>query len=509
MKKVMLVEDEELILQGIRNIVDWEELGLKVVHMAHDGVEALEMWEKEPVQIVVTDISMPEMDGLTLLRKLRDQEEQVRFIILTGYDEFAYAREAVRLDVENYILKPIDEEELIRQLRETVRKLEEMDRKKLTYIDEKTQWMHFLNGKSEKSDGEKFAEMLGLATEGHSYHGAVMKWNLDGLKEKKITNMIVELKKEEHLRIVHLPPDSLLMILDGGRMDEAARSEEQVREYFSELQNQMESRFNIMTFICVGASFQRFEELPEAYRSAKKLQKYLIIEGYGNCISLPQIQNRKTESVRMDETQLRKFILKKEKEAAVDYIEDLFINNIRKDADVSSLYQMAVKMAMLLQDMKKEYKLESGRFHDVSELMETIFSADDIHGIKTAFISEIVEIIECMHEEDSQYTPVVRQIIGEVQKNYREDMNLKTLAHRYHMNASYLGQLFQKEVGCSFAQYLSNTKNGIAKELILNTNMKINEIAKQVGYPDTSYFYRKFKQSYGVSPASLREMKKY
>ena len=106
MKKVMLVEDEELILQGIRNIVDWEALGLSVVHMAHDGVEALEMWEREPVHIVVTDISMPEMDGLTLLRKIREKEEQVRFIILTGYDEFAYAREAVRLDVENYILKP-------------------------------------------------------------------------------------------------------------------------------------------------------------------------------------------------------------------------------------------------------------------------------------------------------------------------------------------------------------------------------------------------------------------
>lgn len=502
MKKVMIVEDEELILQGIRNIVDWEALGLRVVHMAHDGVEALEMWEREPVQIVVTDISMPEMDGLTLLREIRKREEQVRFIILTGYDEFAYAREAVRLDVENYILKPIDEDELIRQLRETVGKLNEMDKKKLTYIDEKNQWIHFLKGNCEKSDAEKFAEMLGLPPEGQTCHAAVMKWNLEGLKEKKITDMIVELKKEEPLRIVHLPPDSLLMLVDG-------TSVEKVQEYLSELQDRIEGRFNIMTFICLGNSFQSFEELPKAYKSAKKLQKYLIIEGYGNCVSLSQIQNRKTESIRMDEAQLRKFILKKQKEAAVDYIEDLFINNLRKDAAVSSLYQMAVKMAMLLQDMKKEYKLESGRFHDLSELMETIFSADDIHGIKTAFISEIIEIIECMHEEDSMYTPVVRQIVAEVHKNYREDMNLKTLAHRYHMNASYLGQLFQKEVGCSFAQYLSNTKNGIAKELILNTNMKINEIARQMGYPDTSYFYRKFKQSYGVSPASMREMKKY
>ena len=118
-------------------------------------------------------------------------------------------------------------------------------------------------------------------------------------------------------------------------------------------------------------------------------------------------------------------------------------------------------------------------------------------------------IIDSMHTEESHYTPVIKQILAEVRENYREDMNLKTLAYKYHMNTSYLGQIFQKEVGCSFAQYLSNTKNRKAKDLILSTNMRINDIAKEVGYPDTSYFYRKFKQCYGVSPASLREMKKY
>ncbi len=504
MKKVMIVEDEELILQGIRNILDWEALGLDVVHMAHDGTEALQMWEKEPVHIVVTDISMPEMDGLTLLRKIREKEEQVCFIILTGYDEFDYAREAIRLGVENYILKPINEEELERQLRETVQKLEELDKKKLQYIDEKTQWLHFLNGKAEKEEYRKFEKMLGLGDNGESYHAAVMKWSTDELKEQKLAEVLVELKKESGLKIVHLPPDNLLMILGDGERDESG-----VLEYFSELQNRMESSYDMMTFIGVGSSFHNIEQLPEAYRAARKLQKYLIIEGYGSCISQKQIGSRKTEDILMDESQFRKYILKKEKEPAVAYIEDLFINNIRKDASAGSLYQTAVKMAMLLQDIKKEYKLESDRFYDLPELMETIFGADDILGIKAAFISEITEIIECMHEEDSQYTPVVRQIMAEVQQNYKEDMNLKTLAYKYHMNASYLGQIFQKEVGCSFAQYLSDKKNGIAKDLILNTNMKINDIARQVGYPDTSYFYRKFKQCYGVSPASLREMKKY
>lgn len=502
----MLVEDEELILQGIRNILDWESLGLQVVHMAHNGQEALDMWEREPVDIVVTDLNMPVMDGLTLLKEIRKREEQVRFIILTGYDEFEYAREAIRLEVENYILKPINEEELEAQLKETVEKLDEMAKKKIEYIDEKTIWMHFLHGKTGMEEAQYLEKNLDFSKEDGMYHAAVMKWSVDSLREQRITDVIVDLRNEEKsMRVVHLPPDSLLMILHG---EDAG--EEAVFEYFSGLQNRIESRFNILTFICVGPAFGDFRQLPEAYKVAMKLQKYLLIEGYGSCISQSHIQERKTEDVTIDESFLRKLILKKEKETALSYLEDLFINNVRRGVTIDVLYQTAVKIAMILQEIKKEYRLEEAeRLHDLPELIETIYHADDIFGIKTAFISEIIEIIDCIHEEDSQYTPIVRQIIAEVQRNYKEDMNLKTLAYKYHMNASYLGQIFQKEVGSSFAQYLSNTKNGIAKDLILNTNMKINDIAKQVGYPDTSYFYRKFKQCYGVSPASLREMKKY
>lgn len=505
MKKVMLVEDEELILQGIFNIIDWNALGLEVVHMAHNGQEALEMWEKEPVDIVVSDITMPVMDGLTLLRVLREKEEKVRFIILSGYDEFEYARTAIRLGVESYILKPINEEELERQLKETVEKLDEMYKEKIKYIDEKTQWMHFLSGKTEAGGYAEYAGILDIPSQTERFYAAVMKWRLDELKENRITDVIVTLKKQEPgLRLVHLLPDSLLMILVDPGLDE-----EQALEYFSGIQNRIESEFGIFTFICVGPAFEQFEQLPEVYGAAMKMQKYLMIEGYGSCISLRQVQERKSGDINIDEDQLRKLILKKEKESAVGYLEDLFINNVRKDVSVSAIYQMAVKTAMLLEDIKKEYKLESEKLHDLPELVETIYRSDDIFGIKTVFIAEIIEIIARLHEENSQYTPVVRQIIAEVQNNYKEDMNLKTLAYKYHMNASYLGQIFQKEVGSSFAQFLSNTKNGIAKDLILNTNMKINDIAREVGYPDTSYFYRKFKQCYGVSPASLREMKKY
>lgn len=332
-----------------------------------------------------------------------------------------------------------------------------------------------------------------------------MKWSAENVKEIRITDMIMELQKtEEKMRVVHMPPDCLLMLLSD------FEDEMEVMEYLQALQNRIESRFDILTFISIGPGFKGYRKLPEAYQAAMKLQKYLLVDGFGSCVDQSHISLRKSEDIAIDRTQLRKLILKKENESAVGYIEDLFINNVKTGVSIDSMYQMAVQTAMLLQEIKKEYKLENLKtLHNLPELLETIYRADDIFEIKTLFISEVLEIIKYLHEGDSQYTPVVRQIMDEVQKNYREDMNLKTLAYKYHMNASYLGQIFQKEVGCSFTQYLSNKKNEIAKELILTTNMKINDIAKQVGYPDTSYFYRKFKQHYGVAPASLREMKKY
>ena len=182
MRKAMIVEDEELILQGIKNIVHWNELELKLVHMAHSGQEALEMWEKEPVDIIITDIEMPEMSGLELLKKIRSKEELVRFIILTGYDEFEYAREAIRLEVENYILKPINEEELEKQLKEAVTKLEELEKKKIRYIDEKTEWLQFLSGKTFETGYEYYCERLQLYTGSGYFWAAVMKWSTDSLK---------------------------------------------------------------------------------------------------------------------------------------------------------------------------------------------------------------------------------------------------------------------------------------------------------------------------------------
>lgn len=506
MRKIMLIEDEELILQGLKNIIDWEALDMQVVHMAHNGEEGLMQFRQEPVDIIVTDISMPVMDGLSFLKEVRETDHRVRCIILTGYDEFDYARKAVSLDVEDYILKPINEEELEAVLVQSDEKLKEYDRKHASDPDEKAGWIQFVRGNLTEEEAAEYIESLPRTDGTQVIYAAIMKLDMESLKTVKITDILVELQQaEKPVRAVYLAADTLLLLLFA-----ESEEEELCQQVLTSLQNEIESKYGILSFISVGTPFREYRQLPDSYAEAKKLQKYQVIEGFGSCMFQGQIHNRQSEDILFDSALLRKMILKKDKEGALRYIEDLFINNVKKETAVDDLYQMCIKMAMLLQDIKVEYKLQGKRnMQNLTEMIGKIFQAEDLFAIKTIFIGEAVEIITCLHEEDSLYTPVVKQILSEVQKNYKEDMNLKTLSYKYHMNASYLGQIFQKEVGCSFAQYLSNTKNGIAKDLILNTNMRINDIAQAVGYQDTSYFYRKFKQCYGVSPASLREMKKY
>lgn len=135
MYKVMLVDDEKLILQGLLNIIEWDKLDLEVIHLAEDGMEALEKFKDNPVDIIVTDINMPRLTGLELLKEIKALDSNVKFIILSGYDEFSYARTAIKLGVENYILKPIDEEELESSLKKLKKKIEEEKSKDIKVLE--------------------------------------------------------------------------------------------------------------------------------------------------------------------------------------------------------------------------------------------------------------------------------------------------------------------------------------------------------------------------------------
>ncbi len=521
MRKVMLVEDEEFILLGLENIIDWEALGLTIVHKAHNGMEALEMLKKEKADIIVTDVSMPLMGGLELIEQVRRSDRAMRFVILSGYSEFEYVRAAVRLDVEDYILKPINEEELVKALTNCIQKLNQMEEEQDSMIDRKVEFLSFLGGEQGEAEREQYLEKLGLKDAGSVFRAAVMKIDLSrlaGYKITDVTHFILERKVRGMLKVWHLQGSSLLLLLclPGEETKPVLQKEAQSDtgemptsgEWFSDLQNDLEIELGVYSFVTVSGFFSDLRRLPEVYGSVEKMQRYLLIEGYGSCMDERKLLNRAGTDVVIDKEKFAGLIMKKDLAAAGAYVEDLFINNMKEEVSVDVFYQIAARIALILREICLEYKLQ-GEGRQLYDVIDEIWQAEDIVSIKTMLLSEITEIISRINMENMQYTPVVRQIMAEVKNNYQNDMNLKTLAYKYHMNTSYLGQIFQKEVGCPFSQYLNSVRNDIAKRLILTTNLRINDIAREVGYSDTSYFYRKFKQSYGVSPAALREMKNY
>ena len=365
MYKLMFVDDEKLILDGLKYILDWNSMDLEIVHEAKNGRDALDKFKEEPVDIVITDINMPIMSGLTLINEIKKINKDVSFIVLSGYDEFSYAQKAISLGVENYILKPIDDMEL----EETIKKI---CKKKL---------------ESEKNN------------------------NLEEQLNKVLSN------------------------------------ETSLNEKYKKLS---------------------FEE-------------------------------------EMD--RLRKLIMEKDRLKIIEYLETLFD---KREFSTKNIFDLSVKIFLLIDKISYEFKIDKNIGEDslISNIIK-LFNEKSRENIKYFIILEVDNLLKIMNSNTEKFSPVIQQIVRKVKEYYYEDLSLKVLANDFNINSSYLGQLFTKEVGMSFSDYLNKEKNSKAKELILNTNMKINDIAKQVGYSDTSYFYRKFKKYYGVSPAMLRELKNY
>lgn len=507
MYKVMIVEDEEFILQGLCYIINWEELGLTVVHKAHDGLEALQMWDTQEVDIVITDICMPDMGGLELLKRLREKNEQTRFVILSGYDQFEYARQAIPLGVEEYIIKPIDEEKLTFILQEIIKKIKETKENKKYTIDELIKSERLLGENGMLDESSSFIEEWKQSFSQPAFMFANMKFRTSDLMDDRLDKIVhFILEEESSLRVLFTEKNELLLLApfeEGGSSSPV--------DFFSAIQKKVENQYELLTFVTVGPVLIEWKDLAKAHKQTKKLQKYIIFEGYGSCIDDSYVNDRDNTSIVLEEEKLYAFIVGRDKDAAIAYLEDLFVNNIKSDKNsFDVVYKMLVNLIIMLQKIKEEFDINKTTNRlDVSELLDELNRADDITVIKGALFMEVIEIIEILQIENSQYSPVVKQIMSKVKNDYKEDMNLKTLADKFNMNSSYLGQIFLKEVGCTFAHYLNHTRNKVGRDLILRTNMRMNDIATEIGYVDVSYFYRMFKKYYGVSPASLREIKRY
>lgn len=506
MHKVMLVDDEKLIIDGLMKIIDWNGLGFEISQTANNGEEAFEKFKTSPVDVIITDISMPKVNGLDLLEKVRALNDKIEFIVISAYDEFSYAQKAMKYGVENYILKPINEQELEDALRKMKSNLNNSFQNEKIIFKNNLLLFQYINGKVSNEYLFNVKNDFNISFYDKQYVVSIVTI-LGKYDENTVSfiGKIVQSMLKCKFELIHKYDGKIIVICSFDKYV----SQDDVETYYGEIKNKIVDCLNVEVFISIGDLVESINELPFSFNTADDLRKYILTEGTNVCLSKNSLVLREKYKFTFNNEieKINKLLIEKNVDKITEYI-----NEILKDIRLTpeNIYDLSVKILFLIDKVSGEFKLNKNcQRHSLTSMIVNLCNESTIENVKTFIISELVELIDLINNSIPKYSPVVQQVMNIVNEKYYEELSLKTLSQKYNVNSSYLGQIFNKEVGMSFSEYLNKVKNTKAKELILNTNMKINDIAKEVGYLDTSYFYRKFKKYFGICPLTMRNMKKY
>lgn len=522
MLKVLLVDDEPFILQGLAVIIDWGREGFEIAGKVSNGLEALEFLRTEKIDLVITDIKMPEMTGLELLERVRQEKiSDAYFVVLSGYSDFEYARRALQNDCLDYILKPVGREELISVLGKVRESCETSSRKREDdSVMEREAFARNMipicHGRYRPSNIEYVKKYLGEGVNNFRYIGV----ELDGAhreirqlneKEKR------KLQKELYEKCILLfPGREYLCMIDtsiregtynvgiiyaGGVVEELKEKTEQ--EYLEQIQKELKESVEFPIVITVGSSVDTIEEISDSCRS--------VLMSH----SLRGLDSRERPSWSLSERFLDKQLVDSliravklnDKEGIRSGCEALSQEMGEKEMDMH-MVNMVVNHLMfefihLAQEQDENINQEVFRLinESVTGEIDRIGKEDMVR-----ILSEYGDYL--MQLRSHQSGEILRQIEADIRAHFRENLTLKDMGKKYYINSAYLGQTFKKQYGESFKDYLNRIRIEAAEDLLLYSDKKIYEIAEEVGYKDMDYFINKFIAIKGCTPAKFRRQMK-
>lgn len=528
MYRVLLVDDEEDVREGLVVEVDWEALDLRIVGLAENGREALEMAERVEPDIVITDISMPFMDGLELARRLRERNPLVKLVILTGYDEFDYARQAVSLSVDEYLLKPFSAAHLTELLtrlraqmeaeiteREDVQQLREHYRTSLPLLQADL-IATLLHRQKSSAYILSRASQCGLELTGRRYGVSILTLHPSEDPELKLfaaLNIAAEVWAEHKAGHAFLHQETVVLLyveplktLEGTQV-EAENLQQQV------LENVIRSiRHYLRVPVTIGSS-RLVDSLPEvkhAYEDALLALDYRLVPGTDSLIYIADVERQAAGKLRFDElkqqtlTRCLKAGTQTELEQGLQIIfREITVEHGRSDIQ---LY--------LIEVLTTVWKAAQASGED----MEDIFGAGfqlytdlfRLPGLSEAQqkVREVCLLVQQRISSGRQhvYKDIVEQALAFTKKHYADpDLSIQKVCAHLHISSGYFCSIFKKEVQLTFLQYLMQIRMDEARELLRSTELKSFQIAEKVGFAEPNYFSFCFKKNIGVSPKEYRK----
>ncbi|TCM99104.1 two-component system response regulator YesN [Paenibacillus sp. BK033] len=511
MHRILIVDDERIEREGIRNLIRKLKLELDPL-VAENGEAALQIVRSEPVDIVITDIKMPFMDGLELSEKIREEHPDIELIIYSAFNEFEYARRAMRANVSNYLLKPIQVPEFLAAIqRATDACLEkEADRKRE---------LQLLEGYRLGMAYER-EKMLLDAINGTRPMKPPAAARIDDAEPESIHLLLVEcprhffdMHNDDFLAMLHerlnLPFDylnvnenqSLLFI-----RHPVPLSRETLRFLAETVSASTLERYGQTVGIIVGAAAEGWDGVHSAYCGIERLLEFKFFmneqailfaeehfsEASFDEVELQSISDKIYQCVNFSDLRGAKYGV------------ELLFSYLKTTGHFSSLYTKFLCSEIMNKLLVKEHKKSLAVINDY---LDKISRSSSLHELKDLMLGvfDLVESCTGARNKEESANRIIEQIKQMIEERYDQDLSLEGIAEQVYLTPSYLSYLFKKETGQSLIRYITQVRMDKAVVLLRDTNMKIVDICQKLGYRNSNYFIQSFRQHYGVTPAKYRE----
>lgn len=501
----MIIDDEKTVREGLEVLIDWEKAGYRLGTSGCDGREGLDNILRENPDLVLVDIKMPGLNGLEVIKEAKSHGFSGHFLILTGFSEFEYARTAISMGVDGYLLKPIDEDELLEYAGKIKKKLEEtmsMERYHSQNEDKARQELlrRVVLGEGKREELKKDIAQYHLTLDGDIFCVAVCRE--DGTEQDKESGVLYEkvkcLTEGDNACIGAFSIDDQVVLV--GRSIEYSRWKERLKKR----SRRVEAYFGKGLKIAIGNNVRQWQELFCSYESARYLMEQAFIFDQEDILTIDLIcgleENR--ENVTIDWMEMLIEVGEVEGiKKAMGMIRDYCTWNLLKESEIKLL--LVQDLVQLQMRLGQKYASMALPEEMLQQLLKRLMAADDMRSLLECYGDALTGLSQKIGTAGGGN--IIRRVYYYMEKNYGKDLKLESIARIFNYNSAYLGKLFRKEMGETFNNALDKIRIDNAKRLLQETNLKVYQISEMVGYGSIDYFYMKFKKYVGFSPKEYRK----
>ncbi|WP_040951972.1 response regulator [Gorillibacterium massiliense] len=519
MHTVLLVDDEIFARKGLRNLIRWEDCGYEVIEEADNGEDALELIHRIQPDLVITDIRMPVLDGLELIRRSQEEmERKPKFIIISGYDDFAYAQQGLRYGVFDFLLKPIDEDELRETLRNLDRRIsqDKLFRMKSQHLLDSASMDALLKGEAGAQDIAHWAKRYGISADSVFRYILieVNDWTPWQLKANPFTydDVVRQIKlsvsnclEKGRGIYVHQHRNRWGLLLPVEWMDQSGQS---LERFLKELRQRLERGMAQPVYLYAGKSVGSLAEVSQSYRSAREALQHKYAENADRLVIFERIKEKSLNHVHMDFSVYQRLTEKMEEMSKAEVnaaIEEMFREFEEKryapEAVKLSIHQCVSAVLKIIREMEGDED-DMTQLEPIISWQDMNLTLQEIKRLFTNWTEESMQVISNRRRETGRGG--IQKIKSYIETNYQENMSLKSIAAQFYMNPVYLGQLFRKTYGVYFNEFLLQIRVAEAKKLLRQTDLRIYEIAEKIGFNNADYFVTQFEKLEKCSPSEYR-----